>query len=180
VLAAAVAGSAQAESVPADPVVDEKSENIAGDIASRNAEIVRRSYAVMSTGDINAAVAFMAEDARNFGRPAGREGFRRVLTDIFTTFPDWRVDIVDLDAVGDDVVIRAMVSGTHKGVGRLAVNGGLLVGVPPTGKSFKVQHIHWNTLKNGLIVEHWANRDDVGMMRQLGLLPPVASATPKA
>jgi hypothetical protein len=34
-----------------------------------------------------------------------------------------------------------------------------------------VQHIHWYVLENGLLVEHWANRDDVGMMQQLGLLP---------
>jgi hypothetical protein len=27
-------------------------------------------------------------------------------------------------------------------------------------------------LLDGEIVEHFANRDDVGMMRQLGLLPP--------
>jgi predicted ester cyclase len=47
------------------------------------------------------------------------------------------------------------------------------VGVPPTGKAFKVQHIHWYTLKDGLIIEHRANRDDIGMMQELGLLPAV-------
>jgi hypothetical protein len=33
-------------------------------------------------------------------------------------------------------------------------------------------HIHWYKVRNGKIVEHTANRDDIGMMRQLGLLPP--------
>ena len=173
-------GSDGAGSVPPDPIGDEKSENIAGDLASSNAEIIRRYNEALNTGDINAAVDFYAEDTRNHGRPVGREGLRRVLTDILATFPDWRTDIVDLDAVGDDVVFRAMVSGTHKGVGRIPVNGGMLVGVQPTGKSFKVQHIHWHTLKGGLIVEHRANRDDLGMMQQLGLLPTVATQTPKA
>ena len=154
--------------------LNQERESIAGEIASRNAEVIRRYNDVMNTGDISAAVEFYAEDARNHGRPVGREGLRRVLTDIFTTFPDWRTDIVDLAAVGDDVVMLAMVSGTHKGVGRIPVNGGMLVDVPPTGKSFRVQHIHWHTLKGGLIVEHRANRDDIGMMRQLGLLPAAA------
>ncbi len=47
----------------------------------------------------------------------------------------------------------------------------MLVGVEPTGKRFEVSHIHWYTLRDGKIVEHYANRDDLGMMRQLGLLP---------
>ena len=98
----------------------------------------------------------------------------RVLTDIFTTFPDWRMDIETLAALDDDVIVRMSVSGTHKGIGKIPVNGGLLVGVLPTGKSFRVQHVHWYTLKNDLIIEHRANRDDVGMMQELGLLPSVA------
>ena len=75
-------------------------------------------------------------------------------------------------AEGDSVVVRCTVSGTHRGVGKRSVNGGMLVAVEPTQKRFEVQHIHWYQLHNGKIVEHRANRDDVGMMRQLGLLPP--------
>jgi predicted ester cyclase len=33
-------------------------------------------------------------------------------------------------------------------------------------------------LKDGRIVEHWANRDDVQMIRQLGILAPAASLQP--
>jgi predicted ester cyclase len=105
--------------------------------------------------------------------PVGRQGVLRVRIDIHTTFPDWKMEIEDLDAVGNDVIARMIVSGTHKGVGKIPVNGGLLVGVPPSGNAFKVQHIHWYELKDGLIVEHRACRDDVGMMQQLGLLPAV-------
>lgn len=82
------------------------------------------------------------------------------------------MEIEDLAAVGDAVIVRVSVTGTHKGVGKLHVNGGLMIGVPPTGKSFKVEHIHWYTFKNGLIVEHRGARDDISMMQQLGLLPP--------
>jgi len=142
--------------------------------AAANADIIRHHHAVLNTGDVAAAAAFFAEDTRNHGVPVGRKGVLRVLTDIFTTFPDWRMDIETLAAIDNDVVVRMLVTGTHKGVGRIPVNGGLLVGVPPTGKSFKVQHIHWYTLQGGLITEHRANRDDVGMMQELGLLPAVA------
>ena len=31
---------------------------------------------------------------------------------------------------------------------------------------------HWFRFAGGRIVEHWANRDDLGTARQLGWLPP--------
>ena len=65
--------------------------------------------------------------------------------------------------------------GTHRGTSRLPVGGGMLVGVQPTGRTFEVQHIHMYRFRDGKIAEHFANRDDVGMMRQLGPLPPPPS-----
>jgi len=144
--------------------------------AAKHAEIVRRHYDVLNSGDVAAAVLFYSTDTLNHGRRVGREGVQRVLSDIYATFPDWRMAIDDLVAVDDAVVIRTTVTGTHKGVGKLPVNGGLLVGVPPTGRGFSVEHIHWHRLMDDLIVEHRANRDDIGMMQQLGLLPNSPSA----
>ncbi len=99
--------------------------------AARNAEIVRRQYDLLNTGDVATAVLFYSPDALNHGRRVGREGFQRVLSDIHATFPDQHVAIDDLVAVDDTVIIRTTVSGTHKGVGKVPVNGGLLVGVAP-------------------------------------------------
>ena len=48
----------------------------------------------------------------------------------------------------------------------------LLVGVPPTHRHFKADAIHWFKLKDGKIADHYATRDDLSMMQQLGLLPP--------
>lgn len=141
-------------------------------IAQRNAEIVRRYIEVTNRHDVAAAVRFFADDTVNHGIPTGRSGVERVLTDIYTTFPDWRMEIIDLVAVGDEVVVREIVRGTHLGTGRIAANGGLLVNAPPTGNRFIIQQMHWYTFnKDGLIVRARANRDDVGMMQHLGLLP---------
>ena len=96
----------------------------------------------------------------------------RIVEDIYTTFPDWRQELIDIVAEGDTVVVRSRVCGTHRGVGKLPVNGGLLVGVPPTEKSFIVEHIHWYVMRDGQVVDHYATRDDLGMMRQLGLVTP--------
>jgi predicted ester cyclase len=137
-----------------------------------NRRVVRQHHERLNAGDWQAALLDYAEDTRNFGRPVGRDGLRATFEDIYTTFPDWKMEIVDLVAEGDWVVVRCTVSGTHKGVGKRPINGGMLVGVAPTGKRFEVQHIHWYTVRGGKIVDHRATRDDIGMNRQLGLLPP--------
>lgn len=148
-------------------------------IAARNLEVVKAWSAAFERGDLDAALKFYSEDARNFGRPVTREGYMQVWNDIHTTFPDWKMDILDTAASGDSVVVRYKVSATHKGIGRLPINGGMLVGVKPTGMKFEVQHIHWFKLRDGRIVDHYATRDDIGMMQQLGLLPPVARTDPQ-
>lgn len=114
---------------------------------------------------------FYSPDTKNHGRMVGRPGLIRVLTDLWTMFPDYHHEMVEITATGDVVVSRNKVTGTHKGVGHIPVEGGKLVGAPPTGRSFAVQHIHWWRFKDGVIVEHYATRDDLEMMEQLGLLP---------
>ncbi|SRR6266545_2936713 len=149
------------------------------DNVKRNQDVIREYIGILNSGDMKAASMYIAEDSKNFGRPVGREGMRLTLEDIRTTFPDFRLEIMEMVAEGDSVVVRCTFSGTHRGVGKRPVNGGMLVGVEPTQKHFEVQHIHWYRLRDGKIVEHWATRDDIGMMRQLGLLPPVASPNTK-
>jgi len=139
--------------------------------ADTNLAIIRRHHDALNRGDITAAVEISAEDCLNHGRPAGRQRVEAVLRDIYTTFPDQKFEILDAIGVGDDVVVRVIASGTHSGVSRLPVNGALLMGVEPTGRSYKVQHIHWYRMKDGQVQDHRANRDDLGMLQQLGILP---------
>jgi steroid delta-isomerase-like uncharacterized protein len=146
--------------------------------ATSNEAIVRRFVEKSNERDIDGMLTLFADDAKNFGQPAGRDGLRRVLEDIFTTFPDWHIEIVDLLSQGDSVVMLCKVSGTHRGIGKLPANGGMLVGVPATGKHFETNHIHWWKIRDGRIVDHYATRDDIGMMRQLGLIPPVSLPSP--
>lgn len=58
---------------------------------------------------------------------------------------------------GDDVVVRCRVSGTHRGVGRLPVDGGELVGAEPPGNRFEVRHVHRYTV--GVTAAHRRRRD---------------------
>jgi steroid delta-isomerase-like uncharacterized protein len=143
-------------------------------VERQNEQVVRRYYEAINRHDAKAAAAEFFEDAKNFGRPVGRKGIEDRLVDIFTTFPDWHMEIEDIVSIGDDVVVRFRVTGTHQGVSKMPLNG-MPVGAAATGKSFSVGHTHWHTLRDGQIVEHYANRDDLGMLRQLGLLAAAAA-----
>ena len=48
---------------------------------------------------------------------------------------------------------------------------GDLMGIAPTGKRVAVQQTHRFRVADGKVAEHWAVRDDLGMMRQLGVMP---------
>ena len=137
-----------------------------------NVRIVRHQHDLLAAGRLDDAAAQFSDPTRNHGRTVPRRVIRAIFGDIKTTFPDWSLPIEEITASEANVVVRSRFRGTHQGVGRLPVNGGLMIGVAPTGRKMDVQHIHWYVLDNGLIVEHWANRDDLGMMQQLGLLPP--------
>ncbi|MCG3160823.1 MAG: hypothetical protein JMDDDDMK_01898 [Acidobacteria bacterium] len=144
-------------------------------LEEKNRAVIQRMHEAMERNGFLAQLEFWAEESLNHGHRATREMIRAVVEDIVTTFPDVKLTPITLVAEGEWVVGRYEFSGTHQGVGRHPfVHEGLLTGVPPTGRRFTAQHIHMFRLKDGRIVEHWANRDDITMARQLGLFsqPP--------
>lgn len=144
-------------------------------ITETNRRIAEQFNEAFHRGDLDAAASCFSEDCQNHGRKVGRGGVRAVLGEIKTNFPDARLTTLNSVAEGEWVVVRCTYSGTHRGTSSFPVDGGMLVGVQPTGRTFEVQHIHMYRVLDGKIAEHFANRDDVGMMRQLGLLPPPPS-----
>jgi predicted ester cyclase len=144
----------------------------------RNKAIFQRMLEATERDGITAQADFFAERAINHGMPVTRDDIRAVLQDIVDTFGDVRLDPLEVVGEGEWLVVRSTFSGTHTGVGRHPyVHHGLLAGVPPTGRRIEVQHIHMFRFRDGEIVEHWATRDDVEMMRQLDVpIPSVVSS----
>ncbi len=79
-------------------------------------------------------------------------------------FPDLAFEIEAIVADGDLVVARVRSRGTN--LGRL--NGFL----PPSGKPFDYAQSHWFRVADGKLAEHWATRDDLTAMLQLGVVTP--------
>ena len=83
-------------------------------------------------------------------------------------FGNLRYDIHRVFVDGDMAAAYVTMHGTHE--------GGLPPGVPATHKPFEVKHVHlFRFADDGRVVEHSAVRDDLGMVMQLGLLPPPAA-----
>ncbi len=84
-----------------------------------------------------------------------------------------RYDIHHALAGGTLVAVNSTMNGRH--VARWAVctdDGAIDTVFPPANKTFAVTQSHWFRIEDGKITEHWANRDDTGMARQLGWIPP--------
>ena len=148
------------------------------DINETNRRIAEQFNQAFNRGDLDAAASCFSEDCRNHGRQVGRAGVRKVLGEIKANFPDAKLTNLNSVAESQWVAVRFTYSGTHRGTSRFPVDGGMLVDVQPTGRAFEVQHIHMYRMLDGKIADHFASRDDVGMMRQLGLLPPPLSSGP--
>jgi hypothetical protein len=50
---------------------------------------------------------------------------------------------------------------------------------PPTGRRFASTQTHWFRLADGMVIEHRANRDDMGTAVQLGWVPPTPRYLPR-
>ena len=92
----------------------------------------------------------------------GLNGFKHVMKWVRGIGPDTHYNIEDIIAEAEEVALRMTASGTQTGT---------LRGVPPTGKRFSVDYVHWFRLAEGKVAELWAVRDDLSRLQQLGLIP---------
>jgi predicted ester cyclase len=135
--------------------------------AEENKAQFRRTYEeLLNGGDLSVADELVAPDFVNHEAPPGMDrgpdSMRGLATMLRTAFPDLHFTIEELVADGDTVAGRLTMSGTHEGP---------LMGMPPTGRSVRQNPMHFVRFRNGKAVEHWEVRDDLGMMRQMGVIP---------
>jgi predicted SnoaL-like aldol condensation-catalyzing enzyme len=77
------------------------------------------------------------------------------------TVDGWRA-MAAMYAEGDIVVERFTASGTHKGE---------IFGIPPSETVCTLAGINIFRVRDGKIVERWGRVDELGMLRQLGVVP---------
>ena len=90
----------------------------------------------------------------------GPQGVERLADALLPAIPDMRLDIEDVVAEGEKVLVRLVIRGTHRGE---------LLGIAPTGRSLEVAVLDLFHIRGGRLAEHWALLDNLGMLRQLGV-----------
>ena len=94
--------------------------------------------------------------------PQGREGLRRILRTIEVDLGPTELEQHHLIGDGDLVVQHVTLHGTHR-----ASTMPLLADVPVRGRPAAWTFIHIWRIADGMLVEHWACRDDMGLVEQL-------------
>lgn len=136
--------------------------------------LVGRWIDVFNDRDLDAcatvvASAYMEHALAPFGQVApgavdGPAHLRASVEWLLGQFPDLRMTVRAMAVEGDTVVVRVQSEGTNLG----PLNGVL----PPTGRHFSTEQSHWFRIQDGRLAEHWATRDDLGVMLQLGVIQP--------
>lgn len=115
--------------------------------------------------DIDGLDGVLAEDFVNHspseGFAADREGFKATARSVYGAFSDLESTIEEAFAAGDRVVTRWTERGTHSGE---------YLGVVATGRAVVVRAIEIWRVRDGLIVERWAEVNEVELLRQIGAL----------
>ncbi len=117
--------------------------------------------------------ALTAADAKTEapGAPAltTREQARAYTQGFITAFPDLHFDVALTVAQADYVVVNWVAIGTH--TGPLTTPSGATV--PPTGRKATVPGSSTLEIKGGQVTHNWIYWDMVGLLGQLGLMPPM-------
>src|SRR5215211_2093121 len=131
-----------------------------------NKAVVRRFFAALDDQDLDAVAALLAPNYRlHFdGNPEMDRGAGIGFLGAFlAAFPDITHQVQDQIAEEDRVATRIIVRGTHQHE---------MMGIPATGNEMSISATNVVRVNEGKIAEHWVNSDGLGMLVQLGAIPP--------
>ena len=131
-----------------------------------NKELVRRFVQeIFVDGNANAVDELVSEDFVPHTWPStgdGRGDLKRAVERVSKGLSDAAFTIEDMIAEADRVAVRLTAGARQTGE---------FMGMPPSGKSYRIGEIHIFRIRDGKISEHWHQFDSMGMMSQLGALP---------
>ena len=129
--------------------------------------VMRRLYDAFNGDDQHALDAVVAdafvEHEDTPGIPPGKAGLRQFVALLHKAFPDVVFKVADIASEADKVWARVVVTGTQRGE---------YFGIPPTGRSIHIEVFDICRIAGSQIIEHWGLADQMGLMRQLGVIPP--------
>jgi predicted ester cyclase len=121
-------------------------------------------------GDVEAFRASLHPECVNHEAPDGADrgvdGMVRTMLWLKEAFSDRRYEVHQVVGEGDTVVVFCTFHGRHTGE---------FMGLAPTGRPFASRQVHIIRFQDGKGIEHWAVRDDLALLRQLGAVAAPAA-----
>jgi predicted ester cyclase len=126
-------------------------------------DVVEEMHRRQQAGDPTVLDDLVADDMVNHAAgPQGRAGLKLILAAIDADLGPVAVEQHHLVGDGDVVAQHLTLHVHHRGS-----TMPLLAGLPVSGREATWTFIHLWRVGDGLIVEHWACRDDMGLVEQL-------------
>jgi predicted ester cyclase len=128
---------------------------------------------IIPSGDVDRLAEVIGEDSIDHSarpdEPQGLVGVQQTMLWLASVFSDQHWEINQVIGEGDTVVVYCTFHGRHTGD---------LMGIPPTNREVAYDYVQILRFSDGKAVERWGVRDDMALMRQLGVLPapPVPAA----
>ena len=136
-----------------------------------NKAVVRRSLEdIYNGGNVGAIPDVFSDDFVGWdptfpnGELRGHAGIRGNVERGHQSFTDWHFSIEEMIAERDMVLVRVIMHARHTSP---------FLGRPASGANLEVSGMTLNRIKDGRIVERWGNWNTIGMLQQMGVLPPL-------
>jgi steroid delta-isomerase-like uncharacterized protein len=104
------------------------------------------------------------------GDQTGLSALEQTIHHVRTLFPEPHFTVDDIVSNGDKAAARWTLVAAHTAP---------IAGVPPTGKQLTEQAVVFYRFENGKIAEIWAQMDQLGILRQIGVEIPGMPAPPR-
>jgi steroid delta-isomerase-like uncharacterized protein len=138
----------------------------------RNLETARGPHASWNRRDVEGVVAYYDDEIvwNNVALEEvywGKAAVAEFLTGLFRALPDLEFSVQETIVRGGHVAEQWTIRGTHLGT---------FMGIPPTGRQVEVHGVSLLVVRDGKFLRDDFYFDSAGMLRQAGLLPPLAAA----
>ena len=133
------------------------------------AEVARQYFTTIRRGDATPQREAYARDAvitvPGILDRAGPDELIAYFEQMWDAFPDFRFEVLDLIAEGEQAAAHWRITGTLAGPG-------MFEGLAPTGARIDVRGVDFVTVRGGRIVRNDAYTDGMTLAQQLGAMPP--------
>ena len=135
---------------------------------TRNEAALAAAVERWNARDLPGYLRVYADDVRVHGlgpEPLNRPGVQAFYEGLLAAFPENHLELDETFGVGDRLTSRFTLTGRHEGA---------FMGIAPTGRDIALPGITVLHFRGGAVVERWVCSDMLGLLVQLGAVPPPA------